>query len=132
MAGRILVVGNDGITALDIEETLAANDYEVAMAVSVKPGAIRAALRRSPDLVVLDDSGSSAGGIATARQMCEKLRIPVVFLTALIAAEIEQFTKPTGLIGCLNKPFRDHDLLQLVGIIPFAAPGSATSTGSGT
>jgi FixJ family two-component response regulator len=47
--------------------------------------------------------------------MCEKLRIPVVFLTALIAAEIEQSTKPTGLIGCLNKPFRDHDLLRLVG-----------------
>ena len=116
MAGRILVVGNDGITALDIEETLAANGYEVATAVSVKPGAIRAALRRSPDLVVLDDSGySAAGGIATARQMCEKLRIPVVFLTALIAAEIEQFTKATGLKGCLNKPFWDHDLLRLVG-----------------
>ena len=36
MAGRILVVGNDGITALDIEETLAAHGYEVATAVSVK------------------------------------------------------------------------------------------------
>jgi len=84
VAGRILVVGYDGITALDIEETLAANGYEVATAVSVKAGAIKAALRRSPDLVVLDDSGSFAGGIATARQMCEKLRIPVVFLTALI------------------------------------------------
>jgi len=79
MAGRILVVGNDGITALDIEETLAAHGYEVATAVSVKSGAIRRALKRSPDLVVLDISGRFSGGAVAARQACEKVRVPLSF-----------------------------------------------------
>jgi len=72
-------VGNDGITALDIEETLAAHGYEVATAVSVKSGAIRRALKRSPDLVVLDISGRFSGGAVAARQACEKVRVPLSF-----------------------------------------------------
>ena len=114
MAGRILVVGNDGITALDIEETLAADGYEVATAVSVKSAAIRRALKRSPDLVVLDISGHSSGGVATARQLCGKLRVPVVFLTAFLRVEIEQYAESAVLMSYLTKPFRDHDLLRLV------------------
>jgi response regulator NasT len=103
-------VGNDGITALDIEETLAANGYEVATAVPVKHGAIRKALQRSPDLVVLD----SSDGVAAARQMCRRLRIPVVLLTAFLRAEIEQYAELAGPMSYLSKPFRDHDLLRVV------------------
>jgi CheY-like chemotaxis protein len=114
VAGRILVAGDDGITALDIEETLAANGYEVAMAVPVKPRVIRLALRTSPDLVVLDTSAYSFKGVATARQMCGSLRIPVVLLTAFLRAEIEQYAELAGPMSYLSKPFRDHDLLRVV------------------
>lgn len=114
MVGRILVVGNDGIIALDIKETLTANGYEVATTVPVKPGAIRTALRRSPDLVVLDTSGNSQAGVSTARQMIQRLRVPVILLTAFLRTEIEQYAELAGLMSYLNKPFRDHDLLRVV------------------
>jgi two-component system alkaline phosphatase synthesis response regulator PhoP len=81
------------------------------------PGALRAALDASPDLIVLDVMLPGLGGIEVLRRLRETSQVPVILLTA----RDEEVDKLVGLaVGAddyLTKPFSGRELAARVRVI---------------
>lgn len=109
--GRILVVEDEAIVALDIQARLTRLGFEVAGHAASGAQALLLAETCRPDLVLMDVMLSGPlDGIDTARKLISCHRLPVVYLTAASdAATIERATE-SGPQGYLAKPFEDHEL----------------------
>jgi diguanylate cyclase (GGDEF)-like protein/PAS domain S-box-containing protein len=110
-SARILVVEDERIVALDLSQRLQQLGYEFAgLAINAEQVlAVAAAVR--PDLVLMDihlDGGTD--GVAAARELYEKTRIPVVFLTAYADSETLARAQATLPFGYLVKPCGNAEL----------------------
>jgi response regulator NasT len=72
--------------------------------------AVQAALTRLPDIVILDVAMPKKDGITAATEIRQKLKIPVMLLTASADPEIVGRAKQAGIAAFLLKPFREQDL----------------------
>ena len=110
-SARILVVEDERIVALDLSQRLQQLGYEFAgLAINAEQVLVVAAAVR-PDLVLMDihlDGGTD--GIAAARELYEKTRIPVVFLTAYADSETLARAQATLPFGYLVKPCGNAEL----------------------
>jgi putative two-component system response regulator len=108
---RILIVEDESITARDLQLTLQELGYEVAAKASSGKEAVKEAEARKPDLVLMDIfMPGEVDGIEAARQINERLGIPVVYLTAHTEEETISRAKITVPYGYIVKPFNDRDL----------------------
>jgi CheY-like chemotaxis protein len=80
---RILIVEDEALAALDIQEIIIEAGGEVTGIASRGLDAIARADATHPDLVLMDvHLIGDLDGVETARRIRERLRIPVVFVTA--------------------------------------------------
>ncbi len=109
--GRILVVEDEAIVALDIQARLMRLGFEVTGHASTGAEALRMVETTRPDLVLMDVLlGGPLDGIDTARELMLRRRLPVVYLTAASDEATLDRAKETGPLGYLAKPFEDHEL----------------------
>jgi PAS domain S-box-containing protein/putative nucleotidyltransferase with HDIG domain len=109
--GRILVVEDENIVALDIQARLVRLGFEVAGHATTGAEALRLAETCRPDLVLMDVLlGGALDGIDTARELVMRRRLPVVYLTAASDEATLERAKETAPLGYLAKPFEDHEL----------------------
>ena len=109
--GRILVVEDEAIVALDIQARLLRLGFELAGHATTGAEALRLAETCRPDLVLMDVLlGGPLDGIDTARELVLRRRLPVVYLTAASDAATLERAKETSPLGYLAKPFEDHEL----------------------
>lgn len=109
--GRILVVEDEAIVALDIQSRLARLGYDLAGHAASGAEAVSLAGASSPDLVLMDVLlPGGMDGIETARRLSEHHSVPVVYLTAMSDQATLERAKQTGPFGYLSKPFEDHEL----------------------
>ncbi len=114
---KILVVEDEQVVATDIEECLHKLGYAVVGAAASGVGAIRRAMETEPDLVLMDIKLKGAmDGVAAAGEMHDRLRIPVVYLTAYADDEILERAKKTSPSGYVLKPFDERALRSAVEI----------------
>jgi PAS domain S-box-containing protein len=107
----VLVVEDDGIIALDIQETLTRLGYRVPVTVDCCEDALAAVDGVKPDIVLMDIQLHGAlDGIATASQIRIRADIPVVYLTSHSDDATLARAKETGPYGYLVKPFNERDL----------------------
>src|SRR6516225_7279940 len=80
---RILVVEDEVIVSADLQDQLVRLGYRVAGAAVSGEESIRKASDLKPDLVLMDIIlKGEMDGIEAARQIRDKLKVPVIFLTA--------------------------------------------------
>jgi len=108
---RVQIVEDERIVALDLRSGLEQLGYDVVGIAANEPDAVRMAEVNRPDLVLMDihlDQGSD--GISAARQIRERLAVPVIFLTAY--GEPETLARAAGAApyGYLLKPFELREL----------------------
>lgn len=104
--GRILIVEDDTIIAMELMERLKELGYEVAGIVSSGIEAINTVKSTQPNLVLMDIRLSGKmDGIEAAERIREKLDIPVIFLTAYADEETLSRAKKTEPFGYILKPF---------------------------
>ena len=109
--GRILVVEDEPIVALDIQARLSRLGFEVAGHATTGAEALRLAESARPDLVLMDVLlAGPLDGIDTARKLILCHRLPVVYLTAASDEATLERAKESGPLGYLAKPFEDHEL----------------------
>ncbi len=107
----ILVVEDEAVVAMDIQVRLTKAGYQVCGTADTGEKAIRRALERKPDLVLMDVSlKGDIDGIQTAERLRALLDVPVVFLTAYTDEDILRRAKGTEPFGYVVKPFDDRDL----------------------
>ncbi len=111
---NILIVEDTILTAMDLRETLEAAGHRVTAIARDYDQALKAIQKQSPDLALIDIrlDGSTADGIATAREVLAQRRMPIIFLTAYSEPQTFQAAKETLPAAFLLKPFR-HDELKL-------------------
>ncbi|PKL76121.1 MAG: hypothetical protein CVV27_11880 [Candidatus Melainabacteria bacterium HGW-Melainabacteria-1] len=113
----IMIVEDESIVAEDIRMTLESNDYEVCAVFADGESALAAAGRFKPDLILMDIRiEGQLDGIETARQIWEKHRIPIVFLTAHSDEATLERAKLSQPFAYLLKPFQERELCVTVEI----------------
>jgi DNA-binding NarL/FixJ family response regulator len=114
---RIMVVEDEGITAMRIKNSLQQMGYNVtSTAYSGEEAVIKAAEDR-PDLVMMDIVlAGKMDGIEAAGQIRSLSNIPIVYLTAHSDEKVLKRIKDTEPFGYINKPFDEGELRAVVEI----------------
>ncbi|HYE33014.1 MAG TPA: ATP-binding protein [Methylomirabilota bacterium] len=113
----IFLVEDEGIIAADIEMRLEKLGYTVVGKSPAGEEALPALEKLRPDLVLMDIRlRGQLTGIETAEVVRNKLRIPVVFLTAHGDANTLAKAKVTEPFGYIIKPFEERELHATVEI----------------
>lgn len=110
---RILIVEDQGITAMDEEQIMRDMGHEVTGIVMSGEDAIKAAGRDRPDVILMDIQlyGTMKGDEA-AQKIRELYQIPVIYVTAFGDKETSKtgdFTVPEG-YGYIVKPYTREEL----------------------
>ena len=108
---RLFIVEDEAIVVADLVDRLTQMGYEVVGSTTQGGDALAMAERVQPDLVLMDIRLKGAmDGITVARELRERLRLPVVFLTAFGEAAIFQRAKEAEPFGFILKPIEDREL----------------------
>lgn len=117
---KVLVVEDEKIVALEIKSRLKKLGYLVPSVASTGEEAISRTEAFLPDLVLMDIMlKGSVDGIEAARQIREKMDIPIIYLTAYADSETLERAKVTAPYGYILKPFEENDLRTSIEIALF-------------
>jgi PAS domain S-box-containing protein len=112
---RILVVEDERLVATDISQCLQQLGYKVIATAVSAVEALRQAVLKSPDLVLMDIKlKGGIDGVQAAEALYERMDIPVVYLTAFADVETVERAKHTFPSGYVLKPFDDRSLRTAV------------------
>ncbi len=108
---KVLIVEDEGITALDIQQRLISLGYTVPDIASSGSEAVEMAGETSPDLVLMDIMlPGEVDGITAAEKIHASFDIPIIYLTAYADEATLQRAKVTEPYGYLVKPFKEREL----------------------
>jgi signal transduction histidine kinase len=108
---RLLLVEDEGVTAMDTAERLESLGYEVTAAVFSGRDAIRSVLELRPDLVLMDIRlKGDLDGIAAAKELRARFDVPIVFATAYADEATVERAKTAEPFGYVLKPFDEREL----------------------
>ncbi|MFW6131835.1 MAG: ATP-binding protein [Candidatus Aminicenantaceae bacterium] len=108
---KILIVEDENIVANDIKNSLINLGYEVVGISNSGRDSIKKAEKVLPDLVLMDIVlKGNMDGIATAKQIQKKLKIPIIYLTAYSDKNTFSRAKITKPFGYILKPFEEREL----------------------
>jgi diguanylate cyclase (GGDEF)-like protein/PAS domain S-box-containing protein len=112
---RILVVEDERLVAKHIENMVRGLGYDVAAVEATGEDAIRTALEKLPDLVLMDIMlRGKMDGITASEQIWDQAAIPVVYLTAYADESTLERAKVTEPFGYLLKPFEERELYTAI------------------
>jgi len=112
---KILIVEDEGLVAEDIETTLANLGYEIVGVVMSGEKAVVKATEIKPDLVLMDIGlRGYMDGIDAAKKIHDRLKIPVLYLTAYGDDKTIKRAREAGPFGILSKPFDAEDLSMAI------------------
>ncbi len=106
---RILVVEDDAMIGTLLSEMLSTMGYEVYPLEATEAGAIAAAERYQPDLVMMDAHLGRESGVSAIGQIIKARPVPYLFMSGSSVAGgwADAVT--------LKKPFRESDLRYAIG-----------------
>ena len=117
MDRNILVVEDEGITALRIIDSLIEMGYNVFSPVFSAEEALEKVEEKRPDLVLMDiNLRGQKDGIEAAGHIYTQFNIPVVYLSANTDHKTVKRAKETGPFGFITKPFDNEQLKMSVEI----------------
>ena len=108
---RIMVVEDEGITAMRISSSLEEMGYSVTSTEFSGEDAVKRAGEDRPDLILMDIVlDGEMDGIQAAGEIRSNFSIPVVYLTAHSDEEMLKRIKETEPLGYIVKPFDEREL----------------------
>ena len=115
---RILVVEDDALIGSLLTEVLQALGYAVYPIETTEDGAVSAAARHRPDLMIVDVQLAAGSGLSAMARISQTRPIPHVFMSG----DSHQ-SASFGIVLLLRKPFRQSDLIRAIeqalrGVIP--------------
>lgn len=113
--GRILIVEDELLFAIDLENNLESFGYEVLDKVTNGDEAIKRADELKPDIILMDIKlEGSLSGIETSQVIKDTMDIPVIFLTAHSDVQTIEKAKLTEPFGFLLKPLRVDEVNSMI------------------
>lgn len=109
--GKILIVEDENIVAMDIRKMLLDSGYEITSIVNSGEEAISTVRQQKPDLILMDIVlKGKMTGIDAARIISQYFDIPIIYLTALSSDDSLLEAKSRESYGFLFKPFSANEL----------------------
>ncbi len=113
--GRIMIVEDEIITAMDLKLLLERRGYEVSPLTTSGTEAIRRAETERPDIVIMDvNILGETDGIETAGRIYSLFGIPTIFMTGYNDNEVRERISRVKSAGCLIKPLDFGKLEPLI------------------
>jgi len=107
----ILIVEDEKIIAEDLKIILEKFNYTIPEVVASGEKAIQQAEELKPDLILMDIMiEGNINGLEAAKQIHNKFKIPIIFLTAYADEDILEQAAESSPFGYLIKPFEDREL----------------------
>jgi len=111
LKARILVVEDEAVVAAAIAKCLQGLGHEVPAVVASGEEAVRRAVSLDPDLVLMDIRlKGPIDGIEASRRISQRLKTPIIFLTAYSDDETLLRARVTEPYGYILKPFDEKTL----------------------
>lgn len=111
MTGKVLIVEDEPIVALDLQQELEKFGCEVIALAESADEALIAAEESQPDLALMDlHIAGSLDGIQTARLLRDAYQVPSIFLTAYSDDQTIERAVREMPYGYLTKPFQTREL----------------------
>ena len=123
---RVIVVEDDCVISMLLAETLVDLGYDVCAIEATEAGAVAAASRHRPDLMIVDMHLANGSGPSAVAAIARAGPVPHVFITG----HGRQMVAPDAVV--LGKPFREADLVRAIGralgtaIVAGQAPGPSS------
>ncbi|QID18917.1 EAL domain-containing protein [Nitrogeniibacter mangrovi] len=114
MNGRIMIVEDERIVALDLRQTLESFGHEVVMVASSGEQAVAEGPRLKPDLVLMDIHLDGPMDGTAAACVLQEHSIPVLFLTAFAGQAMLDLAERSSPYGYLVKPVETRALQATV------------------
>ena len=116
-AGRLVIVEDEAILALDLQRHLTRAGFDVRGVAADSEAALAMVEAERPDLVLMDIRiQGPRDGIETAAALRARFDVPVVYLTAHSDPKTIERAQLTEPMGYLLKPFKKPDLQNVVTI----------------
>ena len=106
----VLICDDEPIIRASLKSCLKSLGFEEITECADGEAAVRKTLDILPDIVILDVSMPKKDGITAAGEIRQKLKIPIMLLTATADAEVVARAKRVGVAAFLVKPLREQDL----------------------
>lgn len=117
---KILVVEDEAIIAKNIESKLLKAGYDVIDTVYTGNDAVKSALEKNPDIILLDIKlKGETGGIEAAEKIKQVKDIPVIYLTSYTDEDTFEKAKLTEPAAYLSKPFNLDELNRIIQLTLF-------------
>ncbi|MCI4678929.1 response regulator [Rhodoblastus acidophilus] len=107
---RVMIVEDDGIIAKLLAELIEALGHEVCAIESGESGAVAAARRSKPDLMIVDAHLQDGSGIGAVETITDIDPVPHIFVSGNPSAV--KLLKPNATV--LQKPYFELDLLLAI------------------
>ena len=101
---RVLIIEDEAVIAMDLSDLITSAGHEVCAMETTASGAVAAAKRERPDLVLADiQLADNSSGIDAVKEILASFNVPVIFITAFPARLLTgERPEPTFLI---TKPY---------------------------
>lgn len=107
---QILVVEDNSLIAMLLVETLAEMGHGVCAVEATQAGAVRAALRCRPDLMIVDAQLRKGNGVSAVDEILSAGFVPHLFVSGDIKKVLAR--RPEAVV--IEKPFRESELDQAI------------------
>ena|ERR1044071_3263705 len=116
LAGKTVVICEDeGVTVLHLLKALSAAGMAVVGCAVNGAEAVKVALERRPDVILMDINMPEMDGIEAARRILDVYRPCIVMLTAYAEEKYLDRALSAGVSGYIVKPVYGAELLDLIG-----------------
>lgn len=107
---RVLVMEDNALVGMLVADLLAEMGHVVAAIEATQEGAVAAAVRCKPDLMIVDAGLAGGSGLSAVDEILRDGFIPHVFVSGDTASVLT--AKPDAIV--LQKPFRDPELARAI------------------
>jgi two-component system, response regulator PdtaR len=114
---RILVVEDDALIATLLSELLAGMGHDVCAIAATEAHAVTAAIRHSPDLMIVDAGLGRGSGVSAVDEILRTAPTAHLFVSG--DPQKVQAARPGAVV--VRKPFREADLVKAIEIALDAA-----------
>lgn len=112
---RILIVEDEAIVARFIQKELCKLGYKAYKIVATGKEAIKSGIEEEPDVILLDiNLAEERDGIEVAREIIQRKRIPIIFMTGYSEATLFQRAKNVKPLAYLTKPIEIYEIDTLL------------------
>jgi len=107
---RVLVVEDEMLIGKLLAEALVAMGYDVCAVEATEMGAVAAAARCNPDLMIVDARLRDGSGVSAVEEILRNGWVPHLFISGETATI--QALRPSAIV--IQKPFRDIELNRAI------------------